>query len=394
MKKTVLLLFSLLIISIITYYGCKDSPVAGNGGNNQGTIPSDPPDSLLPQTIINNLDQFISNPLLTNSGTRISLQLAGVMDPVRNQYIQLKGTGAGENIWVSEDCDTSGRNGKNKGVLVTPLGGGTTGKADIVFVVDNSGSTDDQADSIANQITSFVNYLSGVLDVRVGCVGYQYGPVTGAVDLTTVQNLSAYLNRPGIIGSYRTIGFLDSTLYNYSVGFEQGVYNEDGIVAISFADEKFTHWRSDAQRIYINFTDEAMQPTGNHYFSNAGFKERWSSLKGTVHTVFSVAIGYQLTDTTIDHNNGYAWGPDYERPWDLSVFTGGTWKIIYHNCSNLSLKDLPVSGSLANSFKIEFIKTNTTLQNHNLKIVIVNQDSVMRVLPRSDGKRVFTNLSY
>lgn len=389
---TILFLFSLLLF----YSGCSNSPVSP-GGNTPGVIPADPADSLLPQTVVNNLSQGISNPLVTISGTRVALQIAGVYDSLRSSWIPFKGTGAGENIWISEDCDNQGNNGKNKGILVTKLGSGTTGAADIVFTVDISGSMGNKADSIASQISSFVSSLSSSLDIRVGCVGYcyYYGEVTGAINLTSVQNLRNYLNRSGYTGTSRCYGFSGPDSADLSLkanGFNQDVYNEDGIIAITYADTFFT-WRSNAYRVYINITDEAIQPGGNQYFSTAGLESRWTSAKGTIHTVFAIDNNY-FPDTTIEHSNSVSWSDLYQRPWLISYFTGGTLKLIHSDCSDLDLKTLPVTGSLANSYKIEFTKTHPSQMLHNLVLVIVNQDSVKRLTPRSDGKRVFTNLTY
>jgi hypothetical protein len=351
-------------------------------------IPADP-GTAVPITTINNLNTSIPNPQFNvGSGNRITMSLSGIKDPNTLQWIDFRGTGTSQNIWIEED-------GVNKGIAVSKVSSKKSGKAlaaDIVFTIDNSGSMSEEADSVANQMVKFVEFLSqSGLDVRVGTVGYD-GGINGALNLTKVANLKKYLidrlmyGYP-VTGTNRTNGFSGSDsviLENKAYNFASSVSNENGVTAVFYADSFFT-WRSGAQRVYINFTDEGIQPCGDMIYSVQGFASRWNALKGTVHSVFSIDADYwsgMVPDTSMEHNNYTSWNEDYQRPWQLSFTTGGTIKFIHSDCSDLNLLDLPVTGSLANSYLIEYISANTSL-NHILRIVVKNGSS-------SDGTKQFS----
>ena len=134
------------------------------------------------------------------------MNLTGIINPVTNQPIQLT---AQSNLFITEDS-------KVKGIKVSKVGGSTTLKADVVFTVDNSGSMDEEADSIAGSIIKFSQVLqSSGLDVRFAVVGFQYGDVNGGINFTTAQAIETYLNHS--YGTYRTEGFSGSD----SAAFEQ-----------------------------------------------------------------------------------------------------------------------------------------------------------------------------
>ena len=97
--------------------------------------------------------------------------MLGIIDPTTGNPIHFtlsKGgyvTG-GANLFVTEDTTL-------QGIKLTSAGSGATLMADVVFVVDNTGSMGEEADSIANKIIAFSNFLAASgLNVRVGCVGY------------------------------------------------------------------------------------------------------------------------------------------------------------------------------------------------------------------------------
>ena len=143
---------------------------------------------------------------------------------------------------------------------------------------------------------------------------------------------------------------------------------ECGVVALRFADEKFT-FRSGANRVYINFTDEPNQPGGYgewsvEYVNN---QTNWPSYKGTIHTVFSAE---KLTSETEEN----------EFPWRLSEYTGGT--IIYTSSSfeEVNLIQLPVTGAMQNSYVIKFTNIEDLLdgKTHKVKITILSADGKVK----------------
>ncbi|NTW49412.1 MAG: VWA domain-containing protein, partial [Chlorobiales bacterium] len=303
------------------------------------------------------------------------INMAGIIDPKTGLPITLTPNGT---FFVTEDNILQG--------LKITKAGSTSLKTDLVFTVDNSGSMGGEADSIATKIGKFVNYLASKgLDLKVGIVGYDDGgDVSGAINFTTATEVYNYVNRASLYGTSRTKGFAgtDATpLQTAASGYASAVYGENGIVGITFADSLFA-WRSGAQRIYINFTDEPTQPSNQTWFSTDGFVKRWSG-KGTVHTVWSGG------DTATAYA-GYWQKLVYEKPWDLSLRTGGTIKSVATNAADLDLTTLPVTGALAQSVLVEFLTSNPT-GTHTVKLTVTNGQTGAGA---SDGQKIFSGVKY
>ncbi len=357
----------ILILSIIAIYtGCKKDSNPVNNTNNSD-IPTDPTNVTVPTTTINNVTPTAAFSKTTGNESRIRMNLTGLINPVTNQPIQLV---AQQNLFVTEDSQV-------KGLLVTKVGTGNVLKADIVFTVDNSGSMDEEADSIAASIIKFSQTLqSSGLDVKFGCVGY-YGEVNGAINFTNAQSLSTYLNHSQ--GTSRTEDFAgpdSASLYNSASQFAPYIYDENGVVAVFFADNYF-NWRSDAQRVFINFTDESTQPNGYVEWSTQQLCQVMGG-KATVHTIYSGPA-----DTSYGLNG--QWDEYNERPWEMSLCTGGTIKFIPENASGLDLSQLPVTGALSNSYLIEFI-TSGSGSSHTIGITVKESNA--------DGKRIYQDITY
>lgn len=365
--KSVFIALGLSLVLMVV--GCKkdEGPASSNIDNSD--IPADPGGSA-PATTINNITTIGATfQKVPGNESRVKVNLLGILHPVTGQPISFV---ANSSVWVTED-------GILKGIKVTPVGGTTVLSADVVFVVDNSGSMGEEADSIASRIIAFANYLQASgLSVRVGAVGHGYSSdqeVYGALNLTTAAALQTYLNRA--TGLQRTVGFggsdsaaLAAAAYS---GFSASSGGENSVIGITFADSLFS-WRSGANRVYVVFTDEPTQPGGLSFWSTSGLMSRWSTGKGTIHTIFS-------DDTT------GSWTPlYYERPWDLSTLTGGTMKFIPSNAAGLDLTTLPVTGALASSALIEFLTTNPG-GTHNVIVTV-------RGGTTADGKKIFPNVTY
>jgi hypothetical protein len=233
----------------------------------------------------------------------------------------------------------------------------------------------EESDSVAAGIIKFANFLQASgLDVKFGIVGYD-GTIEGAINFTDAATIDAYLNRPFLSGTSRTDGFSgpDSAELELKSGGFGGSSGENGVEAVLFADSNFT-WRSSAQSVFVNFTDEPTQSgASDPIVWNTSYMCNLIGGRATVHTVFS-------NDST-----AYQWDFDDERPWDMSACTGGTVKFINSQATGLDLTDLPVAGALANSFLVEFVSSNSTA-THNVEITIKETDA--------DGKRVYTNINY
>jgi len=370
MKKTLSIFLIFLILLVV---GCKkteDTTEPTVTGNTD--IPTDPTNVTPPAPVINNIQPTANIIPASNNPSRIQMNLTGLINPTSNQPIQLtynSSSPAQSNIFVTED-------GTVKGLKVTKVGSGTSLKADIVFTVDNSGSMGEEADSIAASIIKFANTLQASgLDVKFACVGF-YGYVDGAINFTTAQALETYLNKN--YGTSRTVGFSgpdSAALETKAQTFHQthGVYDEDGVVGIFFADSNFS-WRSGAQRVFVNFTDEPTQPSNLQAWSTSALCQKLSG-KATVHTVWSGG------DTA--SYSGY-WNPlTNERPWDMSTCTGGTFVNVPYDATGLNLSTLPVTGALSNSYLVEFV-TAQPGQNKNHTIIITIKETT------ADGKKTYT----
>lgn len=279
-----------------------------------------------------------------------------------SQWMRLYGTGLpNQNVWVEVD-DVP------KGIVVTNAEDevGTTVKTDIVFTVDNSGSMGDEADAIARDIVSWAQeLLNSGLDAKFGVVGYE-GPITGAMNLTDAASLSSYLNyRSGTQRTYHFGGSDAATLQTAANSYAVGVWGECGAVAIEYADANFA-FRANANRIYVNFTDEPNQPNGNPQFSVKYFEDQndWPAYKGTVHTVFS--------DTKFETNT---WNKT-EQPWLISDYTGGTKLFANSDFSGVTLSSLPVTGAMQHSYIIKFTNIDDLLDGntHKVHITVRSED--------------------
>lgn len=346
-------LFLIMLVAMgLIFIGCDK---AGDDDNSNNDIPADPVNVTPPTPQKNNVQPTAS---FSNEGERIKLNLQGLVDPTTKQPITLfysADNPSASNIFVQQ-------NGVTKGLLVTKVGTNTTLKADVIFTVDNSGSMGAEADNVADGINAFATALANSgLDVQFGCVGYgYYSRVTGAINITSASNLSAYLNRSGTYGTSRTVGYggADATTLETNASNYGSVGGENGVQACLFAYEYFA-WRPGASKVFVNFTDEPTQPAGDLSFNTA---QLCNTLGGvaTVHTVFSEDSSYY---------SNY-WNQYYERPWKMSECSGGTVKFIANDASDLVLSDLPVVGALSNSYLVEYVKGSSSVQQWTVKVTI------------------------
>ena len=296
------------------------------------------------------------------------LDMTGIMNPNTHEWLDLYGTGlSNQNVWLSLD-DTP------KGILVKNHSedGNISRKFDLVFLVDNSGSMDEESDAVARDIVSWANSLTNSgIDIQFSCVGYsEYGFVNGAIDFTDQNGLSTFLDYGS--GTQRTKHFGGSnatTLQDKARNYGD-VVGECGVMALRFANDFFT-FRNGTNRIYVNFTDEPNQPNHTNGWSveylnpNDG---NWTPQQGTIHTVYSGS-------TSFSHQTGYN-----ERPWLLSEYTGGTVLYASSDFSGVSLNDLPVTGAMQHSYSIYFTVPESLKDGlyHSLKVTVLSQDQSVR----------------
>ena len=189
------------------------------------------------------------------------------------------------------------------------------------------------------------------------CVGYGGGTdtkgVNGACNRSTASELKAYLSREGVSGVSRTMGFDDSdALEQLAQSQYQNCDGECGVEALKFANEAFAgKFRPNAIRMYLNITDEPNQPGDDPKWSVESIKtqDQWHAGSGTIYTLFSGNQGF------INQVN------EYEHPWLLSEYTGGYITTCDAKLTDITLKKLPVTGSLQNCTKIRIANVDDYL---------------------------------
>lgn len=313
-----------------------------------------------PTAVMPNIQYSIVN---EDGSVVFRIDMTGIQDKNTLEWIHLYGTGEkNQNVWVEVD-------GKPKGIKVYNTADDEdvhTVPVDLVFLVDNSGSMSEEADVIARDITEWSKKLKATgLDISFACVGFD-GAITGAINLTSVANLSTWLERS--TGTSRTVGFtgkdattLSAKASNYRTG--GGSSYECGVAAARFANDLFS-FRSSANRIYVNFTDEPNQPHGNSEFSVEWIKENWETAMGTIHTVFSGG-----TERSKEYN------------YLMSEYTGGTVINTDGSFEGVSLETLPVSDALQNSYIIRLTNVSEYMdgQPHLVHITVLSSDNSVRV---------------
>lgn len=303
----------------------------------------------------------------------VNMNMTGIFNTQTGKWMELQGTGeSGQNIWLEID-------GVPRSIKTVSTGKDTRSikkaMADLIFLVDNSGSMSEEAEQLAKEIDDWSSKLSQLLDLQLGCVGYD-GDITGAMDLGTQEALSAYLNREYTWGTDRTYGFegpradvLSTAAHDYDNG-----WYECGAAALHFADKNFS-FRGGANRIYVNFTDEPNQPNNKPQFSVASVQSQndWKVWQGTIHSVFSGSHTY--------NPETYNWRDLYEeKPWLMSDYTGGTSILdAPANFAGVTLESLPVTGALTNSYNVRFHYTpDLQTGKHVVKVVILSPDGSVK----------------
>ena len=339
------------------YGGTGDSSIPGDDDANPNPNIGDP------TTTIPNI-QYVCE--VVGSDIIVRLDMTGIQDPTTLDWIRLYGTNnPDQNIWISVDDRPKGFTVYNN---VDEADGGI--KTDVIFIVDNSGSMSEEANAVARDIISWSQTLvNSGLDVRFACVGYSVsGTINGGIDFTNGTGLATFLNRSS--GTGRTMGFSGSNASALQTAASAyRVSDECGAMAIRYANANLS-FRSGANRIYVNFTDEPNQPNGRQDYSVEFFasQQNWGTSLGTVHTVYS---GYSFTERLYYQ----------EFPWKISEYTGGTVFKTDSSFSGVDLNSLPITGALQNSYVIRFHNVSYLVgdgRSHLLKITVLSRDRRVR----------------
>lgn len=357
----------------MTFVGCRffddDTPsiptVPGIPSDVEATANPTLPDE--PNAVIPNLTYSTAT---VNGNTVIHFDLTGIQDPNdATEWLRLYGTSTiNQNVWMEIDRVP-------KGVAIINAIDETdkqVSTVDLVFLIDNSGSMSQEANTVARDILAWAEQLSTTLDMKFGCVGYD-GAITGALNMTSVEELSSYLNKGSGVTRTRHFGGDDADALKNAVGPYRtggGDVNECGVAALRFANDHF-NFRSGANRVYVNFTDEPNQPNGNHEYSVYWVQEpeNWPTTYGTIHTVYS------NTSTNFTEKRDYT-----EYPWFLSDFTGGTQIFTNSSFTGVTLGNLPVTGALQNSIRISITNVENLFdgQLHTVRITILSPNGTVR----------------
>ena len=355
--------------------------VEDNGSTGVITVPGIPADTEAdpnptlpdaPNTNVANINYVVET--ASNGNKVIRFDLTGIQSPENpTEWLRLYGTNTSEqNIWISIDDLPKGFTIEN-----TIDSEEQVSAVDLVFLVDNSGSMGEEADAVAKEILDWSKMLSKTLDMRFGCVGYDYnGEVNGAINMCGINEIDAFLNRSGKYGIDRTMGFegpdKDVLAKEYARYRTTGSWTTDecGVSSLRYADDLF-NFRKNTNRVYVNFTDEPNYPQGHEPMSTQWVKDpnNWPTTKGTIHTVYSST---EVNWTEIPLRMEY--------PWNLSAYTGGTEIKTNSSFSGVSLSTLPITGALQNSYIIKFTNVESLFdgQPHKIKITILSPNGTVR----------------
>lgn len=371
--KTTLRILLISLLASFALYSCSDySPSDPTG------IPSDKKAGVAPVVTTDETNTRIPNPNFSEEGQRnvININFTGIQNPANDGWLQLYGTGSpNQNVWVEVD-------GVQKGILVGNVSTRAEDRylADVIFLIDNSASMTEESDLVANEVAAWAARLEASgLDIQFGCVGYDAYGVNGGMEMGDLEDIDAFLNRPGTSGRTRTQGF-STNLQDDAEAMEsvEFVFSNTENAECSMKALYFASWhlswgyRYGANRIYINFTDEPNQPLENESFSVEVLKDQneWNTNDGTIHTVFSAAEN-SFTEAVLKR----------EKPWLMSDYTGGTNLFAPSNFVGVSLDTLPVTGALVNSYRIQFKNTSDlTDGTHTVKITIATNDGSVKAV--------------
>lgn len=253
-------------------------------------------------------------------------------------------------------------------------GGTMGGKADLLFVIDNSGSMGDKQTKLVNSFSTFINWLIG------GAVDYHIAVTTTDMDATGAQG--AFVGSPKV---------LDTTTPNIAAAFQAnalvgtgGSGDEKGLAASAaavsstmLAGPNAGFLRSDA-RLYVAYvTDEEDSSSG----TPASFKNSIVAAKGgDASQIFFAAIAGPNPTGCFNFLSGSA--DAGARYLEVVDSTGGLFGSICDADFGVTLQNLAFEVTAAgNNFPLTEVPDPTTIQ------VLVNG------IPQATTTWVYTSAS-
>ncbi len=394
---------SLAIIGIIFLYSlsisCKKK---SNQGGVSPDIPSDP-GGTPPPVKKGNIKPVISAKKSSNDDGTIDISVIGINDPSTGKPIPIK---ANSSVYVTED-------GVLKGLLVSKPEKTNEVPIDIAFLVDTSGSMDQESDEIAAKMADFDEVLKDAgVDARIGVVGF-FSNITGAFDLSVAGELQRFLYRrtsqgekvSEVTGVNRTIGFMEPRAKEFTEAAKEfeGFINaeedeENGLNAALFAETMFS-WRPGVNRVFVQFTDE---PTFSNGLASANASHKpwrgqnaytikevcptWRPERGQVHLVWSGGVT-KNQEPNVESSADFK----IENPADLAKCTGGVVVPINETAEDFSLTSMPITKLIVNSVIVKF-KPGSVSGSKELKVTIINKSENGELT--ADGEAILTNISY
>lgn len=217
--------------------------------------------------------------------------------------------------------------------------------ADIVFVLDITGSMEEEINSVKENMITFINALEASdVNFRVGIVEY-------ADDNYVFNNGNLYSSTSTIINTINDIRLGENGLGN---GVE---WPEDGFDALKSA--MLLNFRPGSQRIFIMLTDAPCHFDGDEsiYTSQSDGNVTdytrdtiIAELKANNITVYCVAADIG-TDTGGYNNYNY----QYNGPGSITEETNGKWFDIYSNFNDIILD---IEATISNQYVIRYRSSN------------------------------------
>jgi len=237
--------------------------------------------------------------------------------------------------------DTLGSTSVVKGINVERIStSSTAGQADIVFIIDTTGSMSGTITGVKSSVINFLNYLrTQALDIRVA--GYAFSDVIVesrpfSPDLTTTGTFYSWVN--GLSASYK--------------GDSGGDTPENPMTSIAHGVDNLS-WRTGAQKIFIVLTDAAM-----HYAGDGSAYTTW-----TADTLYSTKLSGKTVHVVGPNSTG-----TYQAKY-LATLTGGSFTAM-PSSGSVDLTTLPISSVIASGYRITF-RTSTPTGTHMIRLIYV-----------------------
>ncbi|MGD1889533.1 MAG: vWA domain-containing protein [Cyclobacteriaceae bacterium] len=256
---------------------------------------------------------------------------------------------------------------------------GSTLKADIAFIIDNTGSMREEIRGVRESVLTFVEALqSGSQDVSAGVVAFNDGLRAGfpnGVEASDARakpavhsyiDLSSDFSEPGDL--YTFISSLTASDPGNNFDFPELAF-----AGVDYARRTFS-WRDDAQRIYILITDDSAWGRGFPANNDKGIDEDYFT---------DVSLGQLLNDEgSVVHVYSPAPKPENRlrvgeyNVQPLAELTGGIWNELDRR-GEFDLLELGIVDITLASARVEFVKNGDpqTTRSRQERVVVSTLDN-------------------